>query len=109
VTLDYTDPDGNVWVRNAAGLVLTANTVAQLFDFNAQRTVAEWATGTDVLAPLSDFFIPGGWQIRVTIGGIKAGDAITAGKLYAEKWITGSTEAAQAAARNARIARGARR
>lgn len=88
-TVDYTDPDGNVWVRNAAGLVLTANTPAQTFDFNAQRTVAEWAANTDVLAPLSDFFIPGGWQIRINVANVQAGDQISAIRLYVEKWVTG--------------------
>ena len=89
-TVDYCDPEGNVWVRNAAGLVLTASTVNQVFDFNAQRTVAEWAANTDVLAPLSDFFIPGGWQLRITLSNIQAGDTITAVRFYHEKWVTGS-------------------
>jgi len=88
-SVDYTDPDGNVWVRNAAGLVLTASTTGQGFDFNAQRTVAEWATGTDILAPLTDLFIPGGWQIRINLSSIQAGDQISAVRLYVEKWVTG--------------------
>lgn len=89
-TVDYCDPEGTVWVRNAAGLVLTASTTGQVFDFNAQRTVAEWAANTDVLAPLSDFFIPGGWQLRITLSNIQAGDQISAVRFYHEKWVTGA-------------------
>lgn len=108
-TVDYTDPEGNVWVRNAAGLVLTANTSQQVFDFNAQRTVAEWAANTDILAPLSDFFIPGGWQIRISLSSIQAGDTITAIRLYAEKWVTGAGTDLGGAALAGRLSRGARR
>lgn len=89
ITVDYTDPEGNVWVRNAAGLVVTASTVAQVFDWNAQRTVAEWAANTDVLAPLSDFFIPGGWQVRVNVANVQAADQLSAIRFYVEKWVTG--------------------
>ena len=89
-SVDYCDPEGNVWVRNAAGLVLTNGTSGQVFDFNAQRTVAEWASNTDVLAPLSDFFIPGGWKLVIRLSNIQAGDTITACRFYHEKWVTGS-------------------
>jgi hypothetical protein len=98
VTLDYCDSEGNVYVRNAAGLVLTASTTAQVFDFNAQRTVAEWATNTDILAPLADMFLPGGWQIQVNLSNIQAGDQIASARLYFERWTTGGGEDLGAAA-----------
>lgn len=89
VTVDYTDQEGNVWVRNGVGLVLTASTVAQVFDWNAQRTTAEWAANTDIYAPLSDFFIPPGWQVRINVANVQAADQVSAVRFYVEKWVTG--------------------
>lgn len=108
-SVDYTDPEGNVYLRNAAGLVLTASTTGQVFDFNIQRTVAEWATNTDILAPLCDTFIPAGWQIRITLGSIQAADQISAVRILTEKWVTGGPGGEASAALAGGLAGRARR
>lgn len=89
VSLDYVDPDNVVWLRNAAGVVWTANTSAQQFDFNAQRGVAEWAANTDALLPLTDIFLPRGFAVRINVGSIQAGDQLASIRVLSEKWLTG--------------------
>lgn len=88
-SVDYCDPDGNIYVRNAMAKVFAASTVAQVLDFNAQRGAGEWVAGADVLAPLCDFWLPPGFQIQVNVANIQAADTITKLFLYAEKWVTG--------------------
>lgn len=92
VSVDYCDPEGNVYLRNAPGLVITASTTGQIFDFNYQRAVAEWASGTDIMSPLADLFLPAGWQIKLTIGSVQAGDQISSIFMLFQKWLTGSSE-----------------
>jgi hypothetical protein len=91
-TVDYTDPEGNVYLRNGIAKVFAANTVAQVCDFNYQRGAGEWVSGSDVLAPLADVFLPAGWQIRVNVANIQAADTITAVFCLFAKWVTGASE-----------------
>lgn len=90
-TVDYTDPEGNVYLRNGMAKVFAASTVAQVLDFNYQRDAGEWVSGSDVLAPLAGIYLPAGWQIRINIGGILTGDTITNVFCLFEKWVTGSS------------------
>ena len=92
VTVDYCDPDGNVFLRNGMAKVFAASTVAQGYDFNYQRDAGEWAAGTDVLNPLAGIFLPAGWNIVVNIAGVLAGDTITKVFCLFEKWVTGSSD-----------------
>jgi hypothetical protein len=39
-------------MRNAAAVLITANTAATVFQFDGQHTVSDFATGTMVFAPL---------------------------------------------------------
>lgn len=89
VTVDYCDPEGNVWVRNGAGLVITANTTAQEFDFTVGRTIAEWAANTPIFAPLADTFVPPGWLLKVNVANVQAADQIGSPLLYVEKFEVG--------------------
>lgn len=91
VTVDYTDPDGVVWIRNGAAVAVTASTTAQGFDFNYQRGQAEWTSVGDVLAPLAAVILEGGLQIRVNVLNIQAADQILTPLLYCEKFVTGPT------------------
>lgn len=92
VHVDFTDPGGVAWVANGAGVVVTASTTNQEFQFQAHRTIAEWATGTPVLAPLADTFVIPGWQLRIVADNIQAGDTITGVRMYVEKFEVGATE-----------------
>lgn len=82
VSVDYCDPEGNVWIRNAAAVVVTAGTAAQEYSFDGGRAVSEWAANTPVLAPLNRTFVPGGWQLRVNVANVQVGDQLTAVDLY---------------------------
>jgi len=89
VTLDYLNGRGQVMLKNGAGVVLTANTSAQTFEFDAHRTVAEWAANTPVFAPLAPWFLYPGDVVRFTVGSIQATDAISGLSLWLEQFQTG--------------------
>lgn len=89
VSVDYINARGTTYCRNAAGVVVTASTTGQVFEWNAARTVAEWATNTPVLAPLLMAFLPPAFQVQITLDNIQVGDTITAVHLWVEKWPTG--------------------
>lgn len=91
-TVDYCDPEGNVYLRNGTAKVFAASTVAQVCDFNYQRDAGEWVSGTDVLAPLAGVYLPAGWNIVVNIGGVLSGDTITKVFCLFEKWVTGASD-----------------
>lgn len=88
VTVDYLDSKGNTWLRNGAGLVVTANTTAQTFEFNSARTVAEWAANAPVFAPLAPYFLPPGFQVKFNVSNIQATDAISGLTLWFETFQT---------------------
>lgn len=89
LTLDYVDPRGNTYVQNGAGLVVTANTSAQVFQWSRGRTVAEWAANTPVFCPLDSVFLAPGWVIRWNVANIQVGDTLTALRLLVEQYETG--------------------
>lgn len=89
VSLDFINPRGITYVRNAAGLVLTANTTNQVFMWSEQRTDAQWAANTPVLAPVSSVFLPPGSTVQITVDNKQAGDTITAVHLVVERFPTG--------------------
>lgn len=89
VSLDFINPRGITYIRNAAGLVVTASTVNQVFQWNEQRTDAQWATNTPVLVPVSSVFLPPGTTIQITIDTKQAGDTITAAHFVVERYPTG--------------------
>jgi hypothetical protein len=88
-TVDYLDARGITRVRNGAGLVVTANTTAQTFEWSSARTVAEWAANTPVYVPLLPAILPPGFTIKFTVTNIQAGDTLTGLSLYVEKFPTG--------------------
>lgn len=94
VTVDYIDAKGTTWLRNGAGLVVTANTTAQTFEFNATRTVAEWAANTPVFAPLAPYFLPPGFSVKFNVTNIQATDAISGLTLWFDTFQTNDFPAA---------------
>lgn len=89
VSLDYISARGTTYVRNAAGLVVTANTTNQVFVWSEQRTDAQWATNTPVLVPVSSIFLPPGDTIRITLDSIQVGDTIKSASFVIERFPTG--------------------
>ena len=90
VTIDYLNNNGVVRARSGAGVVITASTSAQAFEFSAHRTVAEWAANTPIFAPLQPWILPPGFVVRFTVTNIQATDALTALSLWVEKFPTGN-------------------
>ena len=89
VSLDFINPRGVTYIRNAAGLVVTASTTNQVFQWNEQRTDAQWAANTPVLAPVSSIFLPPNSTIQITIDSKQAGDTITNAHFVIERYPTG--------------------
>jgi hypothetical protein len=78
VSLDYIDARGITRVRNAAALVVAASTTGLAFEWNAGRTMAEWASNTPVLAPCLDMWLEPGGSFQITVDNIQAADQLSA-------------------------------
>jgi hypothetical protein len=89
LSLDYINARGVTYVRNAAGLVVTASTTNQAFHWNIDRGVAEWAANTPVLAPLLSLFLDPGMTVQFTVDNKQVGDQLSAIRLVVEKIQTG--------------------
>lgn len=90
VSLDYINARAQTMMRNAAGLVVTASTTNQKFEWNAQRTDAQWAANTPVLLPLFPLFLSPGSVVQITVDSIQAADQISLASLVVERFDTGS-------------------
>lgn len=90
VSLDYINARSQTLMRNAAGLVLTASTTNQAFEWSAQRTDAQWAANTPVLCPVYPLFLWPGSIVQVTLDNIQAADQVSAVRLVVEKFDTGN-------------------
>ena len=90
VSLDYINGRGQTMMRNAAGLVLTASTTNAKFEWNAQRTDAQWAANTPVLVPVFPLFLYPGSTVQITLDSIQAGDQISLASLVFERFDTGA-------------------
>lgn len=90
VSLDYINARGVTYMRNAAGLVVTANTTNQKFEWIGQRTDAQWAANTPVLLPVYPVFLPPGTVVQITLDAIQATDQISLASLTVERFDTGN-------------------
>ena len=90
VSLDYINARGTTFVRNAAGLVVTASTTNQVFEWNAGRTDAQWAANTPILGTLYSMFLPPGSTVQFTLDSIQAADQISSAQLTFERFDVGS-------------------
>jgi hypothetical protein len=85
-SVDYRSGRAGTMIRNAATVLLTANTAATVFQWDHAHSVSEWQTGTPVFAPLVDIVLTPGWTVQLTVDSIQAGDAITAIAVTLEKF-----------------------
>lgn len=88
-SLDFITGKGVTYCRNAAGLVITASTMNQVFAWTEQRTDAQWAVNTPVLVPVSSMFLPPGSVVQFTIDNKQAGDQIASVIVTVERYDTG--------------------
>lgn len=88
VTVDYDDGNGQLFAREGAGLVVTANTT-QDFAGNVGRGVAEWAANTIVFHPLAESILEGGQKIQINVANIQVGDQLSRIVLKLERFPSG--------------------
>lgn len=88
LSLDYI-VRGVTFVRNAASVVWTASTVAQVFMFKINQAVAEWNTNTPCFVPLLDLFLNPGMTAQITVDNKQVGDTLTSIRFVVEKFPTG--------------------
>lgn len=91
VSLDYINARAQTYLRNAAGLVVTASTTNLKFEWNSQRGDAQWAVNTPVLVPVLPVFLPPGTVVQITLDSIQAGDQVSLASLLVERYDTGPT------------------
>lgn len=89
VSLDYINARGITYVRNAAGVVITASQSNQAFEWNYQRTVSEWATNTPFFLPCLDAWLPPGFKVQFSVDAIDTADQISALHLFVMRAATG--------------------
>jgi hypothetical protein len=85
-SLDFKSGRAGTMIRNAATVLITANTSATVFQWDRAHAVSEWQTGTPVFVPLVDIVLSQGWTIQLTVDNIQATDAITAISFVVEKY-----------------------
>lgn len=90
LSLDFIGARGTTYIRNAAPVLVTASTVAQVFQWATTRTVSEWNTGTPIFVPLEDIFLEPGMSVQFTLDNKQVTDTLTALSLVVEKWPTGA-------------------
>ncbi len=76
VTVEIQGKDGNAVTVNAAAVTVSASST-QRFVFAAHRGVAEWATNTDILAPIEPSLIFPGDTLAIVVASKQAGDTLT--------------------------------
>ncbi len=88
--LDYITGRSTTAIRNAATVLVTANTSATVFQWDHAHTVSEWQTGTAIYSPLADVIFATNWTVQLTVDNKQAGDAITAITFVVEKFYADS-------------------
>lgn len=90
--LRYLDADGNVWERFGGGFFNTASQIVSLV-WQDERGQAEFAVSgadtTPLYMPLSPRWLEGSDSLRIFIGNMQAGDALTNIRLTLERFPTG--------------------
>lgn len=91
VTVEARDGDGAPFTVDGAGVTVAASST-QRYAGSVSRTVAEWATGTDVLFPLTPVFLYAGWTYSIIVTNKQAGDALSALRFIFDRFPTGAGE-----------------
>lgn len=86
LSVDYKLGSRYTVVRNAATVLVTASTTAQVFQLDGQHAVSEWNTSTMVFAPLLPLALPSGWIVALTVDSIQATDQLSSCKIVVERY-----------------------
>ena len=82
-------------MRNAATVLVTANTAATVYQWDHAHTVSEWNVSTPVFVPLADVILTPGWSVQLTVDNKQVGDTITAISFVLEKFYADTPDADQ--------------
>ena len=86
LAVEYLARGGLAVMRNAATVLITANTSATTFQFDNQHTVSEWNTSTPVFAPLMPVPLSAGWKLKLTLDNIQVGDTLTTTRILVTRF-----------------------
>jgi hypothetical protein len=84
--LDLLTGRGTNPIRNAATVLVTANTAATVYQWDLCHSVSEWNTGTPVYSPMVDIMLGPGWTVQLTVDNKQVGDTITAIHFVVERY-----------------------
>ena len=77
VTVESVLGDTSLFCVGAAAVTIPASTSAQRYVGSITRGVAEWATGTDILFPLTPIFLEVGTTLKINVANIQVGDQLS--------------------------------
>lgn len=86
VTVAAADPEGTSWLESPALAVQAPSVAGQEYRFNPRNVAVSGIAGAAQYADLFRAWIGGGWQLRISVAGIGAGDTITGIRLLVEKF-----------------------
>ena len=90
VTFDYADGNGTVFMRNGAGVIVTASTTALVFQGKAHQGTSDFtSSGSDlstIFFPIEPVYLVGSQQVQINVVNKQAGDTLTAIRLFAEQY-----------------------
>lgn len=87
VVLEYRN-DANLRVTLAGAPVTWPASSTVDYEFNIHQGQAEWVVDSSVLVPLPALFLPAGWNFRVHVVNMQATDALSAIRIYWERFWT---------------------
>lgn len=87
VVLQYRNDAAVVFAQHGAPTVVTASTTVD-YGFNIHQGQADWPINSAILVPLSSLFLPAGFDFRLLIVNVQAGDALSAIRIYWERFWT---------------------
>lgn len=91
VSFDYADGNGSVFLKNGAGVLVTASTTGLVFQGKAHQGVSDFtSSGSDLTAiyfPIESVYLVGSQQVQINVVNKQAGDTLTAIRLYAEQYL----------------------
>jgi hypothetical protein len=78
LSLDILPGGDATWIRNAATVLVTANTTALAVQWDTAHSVSEWATGTPVFVPVFSEWLNCPVVVQFTLDNKQATDQLSA-------------------------------
>lgn len=88
VSVDVADDEGTAWIRSLSPVAQVAGKADVAYDFVERADAIDLSADSRVQAGLPRVWIPGGWQLRVNVENIDAGDQLGELRLYVVKLLS---------------------